>query len=185
MQIKRFVQAEEPIYHTAGKSKKLVNLCLPPLIQNTSDVASFAAVDDSCCYFKYYQDLGLGLIVSDWQEQAYNTVLAIYISCPRLFLPLSGDSNNSNITLARRMEQEREEDKEGIGLRFDFAIRIAYKQSPIVRQYLEAVDRQKVPDVLDTEVNPRVWPIRYHMSYEEMRVVKVCDEPLTFKWNEI
>jgi hypothetical protein len=190
MRIKRFVQAKEPIYHAAGKSKKLVNLCLPPLIQNTTDAASFAAVDDSCCYFKYYQDLGLGLIVSDWQEQAYNAVLAVYISCPLLFLSLPGGSNNTT-TIARRIERERErtqgEDKEGIGLRFDVAIRIAYNlpNNQILRQYLGAVNREKVPDPLDAEKNPRIWPIRYRMSYEEMRLVKTCDEPLTFRWNGI
>jgi hypothetical protein len=189
MRIKRFVQAEEPIYHAAGKSKKLVNLCLPSLIQNTTDAASFAAVDDSGCYIKYYQNLGLGLIVSDWQEQAYNTVLAIYISCPLFFLSLPGGSNNTT-TIARRIEQEGEgegegEDKEGIGLRFDVAIRIAYHRNSIVRNYVEAVDRQKVLGVLDVEVNPRVWPIRYRMSYEEKRIVKTCDEPLTFRWSGI
>jgi hypothetical protein len=187
MQIKRFVQAEEPIYHAAGKSRKLVNLCLPSPSppQNTTDAVA-SSNDESCCYYRYYNDLGYNntLIVAGWMEETYNNILNVYISCPLLFLSLPGGSNNTT-TIARRIEQEREEDKEGIGLRFDAAIRIAYKQNPIVRQYLEAVDRQKAPDVLDPEVNPRIWPIRYRMSYEEMRVVKVCDKPLTFKWNEI
>jgi hypothetical protein len=127
------------------------------------------------------------LIVSDWQEQAYNAVLAVYISCPILFLSLPYGSNNSNITLARRIEQEREEDKEGTAdLRFDAAIRIAYNlPNQIVRRYLDSVDRERVPAILDVEKNPRVWSIRYRMMYEEMRVVKTCDEPLTFKWSEI
>ena len=50
---------------------------------------------------------------------------------------------------------------------------------------MSSVDRQKVLDVLNIEKNPRLWPIRYRLTYEELRVVKVHDEPLTFKWRKI
>jgi hypothetical protein len=201
MQIKRFVQAEEPIYHAAGKSRKLVNLCLPSPSppQNTTDAVA-SSIDESCCYYRYYNDLGYNntLIVAGWMEETYNNILNVYISCPLLYLTLGSSSNgNGDTTLARRTtttttttttlerQGEEEEGEKKPGLALSEAVKIAYLRNPIVRKYLEAVDYQKVPHILDINSNPRLFPIRYRLTYEEPLLVKVCDEPLMFRWSEI
>ena len=41
---------------------------------------------------------------------------------------------------------------------FESAVKIAYKISPIVRKYLNAVDKTKVPDSNVKSINnPRLW----------------------------
>ena len=49
-------------------------------------------------------------------------------------------------------------------LRFHTAIRMAYNLDQVTRRYLNSVDRDKVPDVLDLECNPRIFPLRWQYA---------------------
>ena len=59
---------------------------------------------------------------------------------------------------------------------------MAYNLDQVTRRYLNAVDRDKVSDVLDVERNPRIFPLRWQLC-QDSRVIKIQDEPLTFRWN--
>ena len=67
---------------------------------------------------------------------------------------------------------------------FEDPVKIAYKISPTVRQYLNAVDKSKVPDPTSIS-NPRLWPIVWTMLYKDKLLVTVDKDKLIFKWSQI
>src|SRR5215212_2417876 len=74
----KFVREAE-IYYQGGCKLKLAYLCYN--ITNSSDVYTSSIIDSSC-FHQYYDNLGYKLMVSDWYEDAYNTILSIFISSP-------------------------------------------------------------------------------------------------------
>ena len=161
---KYFVRDVEAFYN-AGRSRRIINLCFDIVLYNET---STVETGDNC-YNKYYNELGFNkFIVVDWYQQTYNNILNVF------------KNNSSSPTKAK-------------DLRFDTALRMAYddnndnndqdqKEKEITRHYLNAIDRHKVPNVLDVERNPRIFPLRWQLC-QDSRVTKVQDEPLTFRWS--
>jgi hypothetical protein len=72
-----------------------------------------------------------------------------------------------------------------IGLKVESAVEIAYKLSPVVRQYLNAVDKSKVPLSDITSIrNPRLHPIVWQFIHVEPLIELVSNNPLTFRWKK-
>ena len=173
--IRPFLEETE-IYYQNGDKMRLENLCFD--VFNIDNNPSHH--NDNCCNHKYFNDLGFTLMVSDWFLKAYNVILSILISSPLLPLQqqssssLSSSANNTTATISKLKGES--------SITFDTAVHVAYTLSLTVRQYLNSVDKKKVPDVLDIKRNPRLWPIRYRLLSDPL-LIKVQDEPLTFRWS--
>jgi hypothetical protein len=164
------------IYYNSGNTLKMRLAYLCNEVINTIHNPAHNLQD--CCYYRYYKDLGYTLTVADWAKISYDTILSIFISSP-LIHP-SSDSSSSSIDTTNTATSKL---KGGGSITFETAVHVAYTISDIVRQYLTTVDKEIVPDVLNVNLNPRLHPIRYRLLYKEPLVTKVCDEPLTFRWN--
>lgn len=168
----RYIMPVE-VYQNAGRKLRLEYLCYEVIDTNTGNPAQKL---DNCCYYKYNQHLRFQLVVSDWYQQTYDAILSIFISSPLLRLLQQA---------APSIPPQHHQHLKGGGgaITFETAVHVSYAIDPVVRSYLDAVDRKKVPDVLNIEANPRIWSIRYRLTNLEPLVTKVSDEPLIFRWS--
>jgi hypothetical protein len=92
-------------------------------------------------------------------------------------------NNNSNKS---NNDNNNGNDNNGNGgdMKFESAVEIAYKLSPVVRQYLNAIDRTKVPLGVKSIYNPRLWPIIWTMLYQDKLLEVIDKQQLIFKWND-
>jgi hypothetical protein len=164
---------EVEVYYNQGRNKRIIFLCCTDMLRKNADP----------CYDRYMDDLGIArhLIVAGHNgtyDRAYNTILSFFISSP---CPYSTLWTNSDIDIKKKMISW------GIGnLALEDAVQIAYKISPITRQYLEAVDLHKLPNHDPTNLNnPRLHPIIWSMLYNDKLLVTVDKDKLIFKWSQI
>jgi hypothetical protein len=85
-----------------------------------------------------------------------------------------GNKNNKN---------NNYDNSSSTGLKVESAVEIAYKLSPVVRQYLNAIDKTKVPLGVTSISNPRLHSIIWTMLYNEPLLEVVDKENLIFRWN--
>ena len=64
------------------------------------------------------------------------------------------------------------------------AVKIAYRISPIVRKYLDAFDKSKLPNRDPTSLyNARLHNIVWKMLYNEPLLLTVDKDRLIFRWH--
>jgi hypothetical protein len=168
----RFIRQVD-IYYQAGNNLRIENFCIdtPPYNYTTNNSQDH---NDNCCYHKYFHELGFTLSIAGYEEKAYHFIRGIFISSP--IIPTITTKNNKTTVDTRRNRLK------GGSISFEAAVHVAYSISSIVRQYLNAVDHKKVPDVLDIERNPRLFAIRYRLLCDPL-IIKTRDSPLSFRWS--
>ena len=150
---------EQTIYYNQGRNKRIAYLCCTDLLRKNREP----------CYDAYLTDLGFAnhIIIADsydskeggqgggWLSQTYRIIRSFFISCPcPYYSPILWDkgSNNNNSNDKRKKMISAG----GVGnMAFEDAVKLAYRISPIVRNYLNAIDKKKVPDPTDIK-NPRL-----------------------------
>jgi len=99
-----------------------------------------------------------------------------------------------NGKIIHRQGQESKDycrNNKGGGMPVEDAVRVAYRISPIVRNYLNAVEKHKSKNPLLKEgditslKNPRLHSIVWNMLYNEPLLETVDKENLVFRWNKI
>jgi hypothetical protein len=172
---------EVEVYYRKGEKMRLANLCydeIQPQQKRTFFITPVDKFDDDDCYcrYKYFRDLGFTLIVAGWFQETYDVIRSVYISSPLLFPKASSTSSAAVITTTTSKLRG------GIAIPFDTAVHTAYMISHIARQYISAVDKDKVPDIMDVVMNPRLWSIRYKLACDPI-IEQVSAKPLIFRWN--
>ena len=162
---------EVEAYYNQGRKKKIIYLCCLDMLRKNADP----------CYDRYIKDLGIGHVVvagyGGWYDETYKIIRSFFISSPCRYSVLwNNDTHNNN---------KRKLISGGVGnMAFEDAVMIAYKISPTVREYLNAVDKSKVPNPTSIN-NPRLWPIIRTMLYNDKLLVTVDKDKLIFKWSQI
>jgi hypothetical protein len=181
-EIKPLVEEVE-VFYNKGRKKRLVFLCFTVETKNNYNNKN---VND-CCYYKYFNDLGFKIMVAGTFDKVYRTILSIFISSPLIIsssLPPSQEQQNHN---------NNSNDKRKLcgglrhGLDLITAVRIAYHLDQNVRDYLNAVEREKIPEggEIVSMDNPRLWPIVWQLMHAEPLVEVVSDEdPLVLRWKK-
>ena len=93
------------------------------------------------------------------------------------------DNNDNNNQNSNSSSSNSNNDTDSFkGMKVESAVNIAYTISSTVRNYLNAIDRSKVPDPTSIE-NPRLWPIIWNMLYNDPLLETLDKQQLIFRWN--
>jgi len=172
--VPRSALQEVEVYYRQGQKMLIANLC-DEIQEQKRAFFTITPVDKfDNCYYKYFQDTGFTLIVAGWATETYEVLKSVYISS---LIPGSLEKDN-NVNLTALTKYIRG----GQALPFTTAIKIAYTISDVVKQYITAIDRTKVPDVFDLATNKRLWPLRYKLSIDPM-IEELQTYPPVFRWN--